>query len=396
MRGWRAEFARHLKEGILDFWLSHAVDRERGGFHGVVNREGRAEPGAYRSLVLEARAVWTFSAAYRCFPRDEYRDAAAHGLQYLNERFWDPAEGGWYWSVESSGRVKDGRKHLYAQGFALYGLSEYYRAFADEAALSRALDTFTLLDRMAHDEARGGYGESFTRDWKPETRHNPIGVAGLKSTNTHLHLLEPFSNTVRAAGPAGAKVRERLEELYGLFFRRIADPAGFGHEFFKPDWTPVGDGTSYGHDVEGAWLIREAAEILGRPEDPQCRTIAQALIERSLKFGYDHAVGGLWERGPREGPATKKTKTWWAQAEMLVALLELYGLTRDPKHLDTFEGLFRWILTVLYDAEYGEWFQTVREDGSVDRAWKITPWKCPYHNARACLECIRRLDLLAG
>jgi len=415
LKGWRNFLAGHLQKDVLGFWLKYGPDKEYGGFHGQINRMGKPEPAAEKSLVLESRIVWTFAAAYRQFPREEYRKAAKDAFDFMEQHLWDKEYGGWFWSVSRSGGMLDGKKHLYGQTFAIYAMAEYYRAFGDKKALDRAMEDFGLMEKHAHDQKYGGYLEPFTREWKPDTGENPIGPNDQKSTNTHMHLMEAFSNLLRAcdgvasgAGAAvagraslavggGKLVRERLEEVYGIILDKVTGPEGYAREFFKQDWTPIpSPDTSYGHEVEEAWLLLDAADALGRPKEEKCAKLAKALVDRPMKYGYDAVGGGLYERGPVAGPPTVKSKTWWVEAECMVGLLAVYDLTRDRVYLDSFDRLTRWILNTLADREYGEWFQGVFEDGKIDMAWKVTPWKCPYHNSRALLESVRRLDLITG
>ncbi|MEK7766249.1 MAG: AGE family epimerase/isomerase, partial [bacterium] len=95
------------------------------------------------------------------------------------------------------------------------------------------------------------------------------------------------------------------------------------------------------------------------------------------------------------GPAPVRTKTWWAQAELLVGLLAVHERTGDPKYFDVFEHELRWIFNNLVDDEFGSWYPTVGANGTVTETWKASPWKGPYHDGRACLESIRRLGMIA-
>jgi mannobiose 2-epimerase len=60
-------------------------------------------------------------------------------------------------------------------------------------------------------------------------------------------------------------------------------------------------------------------------------------------------------------------------------------LKRKPKKAGTTSS------TEFVDHERGEWFGTVKEDGTPVKGDKINFWKCPYHNARACAEMWRRI-----
>ncbi len=390
---WRDRIEAHLKTGILDFWLRHGPDPVRGGFHGALDREGKPDPASPRSLVQQSRILWTFAAARRMFPDERYRQAADRQFAYLSEKFLDPRWGGWYWSVSASGQPLDTHKHLYGQSFIVYALAEYALLTGDPKPFRMAVGTFNRFDGVAHDTSFRGYREAWTQEWQPETAEYPIGPPAQKSANTHLHLLESLSALVRAGGTKN--IRERLEELRAVCLEKLPNPAGWTYESFRPDWTPVGAECSYGHDVELAWLLRDATVTLGQPAHERVtHRIAVALIDHTLTFGYDAIRGGIFERGPQAGPATNRGKTWWAQAEALVGFLDAYRWTGNPKYWKAFETTAEFVLREVHDREFGEWYPQFDDAGKVTQTWKASPWKGPYHQGRACLEVLKHLDAL--
>jgi len=394
LQAWRDRFEKEVREGILAFWLKHDLDESRGGFHGALDRKGNPDLAADRSLVLNARLLWTFSAASRMYGDAAYRKAAKRAYDYLEEKFRDRARrGGYWWSVSVTGGVKDDHKYVYGESFVIYALTEYWMMSGEPNLNKKIFGFFHQMDQPAHDRTWGGYMESFTRDWKPELKVYPVGPPDLKSANTHLHLLESLSSLVAATGHR--QIKQRLDEIRKLFITKMVDPAGYTHEYFKPDWTPTANDSSYGHDVELAWLLPEATRALGLPEnDPDTLRISKALVDHALQYGFDRERGGFFERGPANGPATDRSKNWWAQAEGLVGLLEVYRATGDPVYFAAFERTAEFIFRDLVDAEYGEWYPGVKADGTLVGTEKATFWKCPYHNTRACLEVIKRLDAL--
>ncbi|MEK7476250.1 MAG: AGE family epimerase/isomerase [Candidatus Coatesbacteria bacterium] len=393
LQGWRDRFESHLRGNLLAFWLKHDLDGARGGFHGALDRAGTPDLKADRSLVLNARLLWTFSAASRMFSDPAYRDAAKRAFDYLDKFRDRKHKGGYFWSVDAGGKVKDDHKYIYGQSFVVYGMIEYWLMSGEQNLQKRVFSIFHQFDLPAHDRVNGGYMESFKRDWQPELVIDPIGPPDQKSANTHLHLLESLTSLVRATGHR--QVRERLAELRSLFISKMVAPGGYTREYFKPDWTPTKDESSYGHDVELAWLLPEATEALGLPgNDPDTLRISKALVDHALAFGFDRVRGGFFDRGPSNGMASDRSKNWWAQAEGLVGLLEVYKRTNDPAYFDAFERTAEFVFRDLVDPEYGEWYEGFKADGTLLNTNKASFWKCPYHNARACLEVIKRLDVL--
>ncbi len=387
---WPAEFRENLQQGILQFWLGHAVDRKYGGMIGWLNRQGNPVPPGTKSLVQQSRVVWTFAAAYRRYPEPAYKEVAALTLTFLREKMRDDKRGGYYWLVDREGRVLDSKKHLYGQSFAIYALAEYARAFNDRPAREEALALFHLIDRKAHDAANGGYREAFSADWQPLKDDPTLGSRGRKSMNTHIHLLESFTTLYKAS--ADPTVRGRVEELLKIITEKIVDgDRGYARLYFTQDWKPSDSETSsYGHDIELSWLMEEAAEALGRPRSAGTLRASAALVDHTLRDGFDREHGGVYDEGPAAGPAASRRKIWWVQAEALVGLLNAYQLTGKKEYRDRFEQQARYVFDHFVDREYGEWFNTIEPDGKITGE-KTSEWKAPYHHARSCLEIIERL-----
>jgi len=387
---WTQKFRETLQHNILRFWIDHAIDRQYGGMIGWLDREGKPIPPGTKSLVQQARVVWTFAAAHRNYPEPAYKEVARHTLDFLRRKMWDPKYGGFYWLVSREGRVHDAKKHLYGQSFAIYALAEYAQAFDDARARDEGLTLFHLIDRQAHDEINGGYQEAFGRDWRLLTDDTTLGSRGRKSMNTHIHLLESFTALYLVTNDT--RVRQRLEELLQLCLQKIIDiEHGYARLFFTDDWKPEdSQQSSYGHDIELSWLMLEAAEVLGRPRDPLVVSAALKLVEHTLRDGFEHVRGGVYDEGPAQGPATSKRMIWWVQAEAIVGLLNAYQLTGEKKYWDAFEKQARYTLDTFVDREHGEWFHAIEPDGRIT-GYKTGEWKAPYHAGRACLEVVRRL-----
>lgn len=390
LRRLRAEMERELTDGILPYWAHHTVDTQRGGFLGRVTHDNRGVADAPKGGILNARILWTFSAAYRHLGEKQHRKLADRAYRYLTEHFWDSEHGGIYWMLDADGRPADVRKHIYAQAFAVYGFSEYYRATGTEAALHRATTLYRLIETHGADDAHGGYYEAFDRAWNrmDDARLSEKDLDAPKSMNTHLHILEAYTTLYRA-GP-DPDLRERLRALVELFHTTIVQD---GHcvTFFEADWTPMADEVSYGHDIEASWLLLEAADVL---EDDVVRGKARetclALARATLREGVDDDGGLLYEGGPdglRDGD-----KHWWPQAEAVVGFLNAYQETEDADFLEAAVGAWRFTQQHVIDDTQGGWHERVARDGTPYVEDKVRPWKCPYHNARACLEVMTRTE----
>jgi len=384
-------YCEHLRDGIMAFWIEHGPDPRHGGFYGALDREGNPAPSRPKGLVQHARFLWSYSAAYMLDPQPVYRRIADRSFTFLREHFYDQAEGGWYYLVSADGSTLNRQKHLYGQSFAIYGLSEYFRAFAEREALNLALETFDLLDRRGRDSRWRGYRESFSEEWVPIAQHPDYGVDGDRKTmNTHIHLLESVTNLYRAS--KDTRVRNRLVDLIDLCVNTIVDTRrGGAFQFFERDWTPIPSPASYGHDIELSWLLTEAASACGISEASSVHEVSLSLARAVARHGLDRENGGVMLEADSEGSSWQEPRVWWVQAEALVGLLNAYTLGGDADFLDAFSNVEEWVFGHQVDREFGEWHEQATPEG---RFWgeKGSLWKTPYHTARACIEVTRRLS----
>lgn len=383
-----ASKARTEGARILAFWRSRVL-LPRGDFYGRVAADGRGDVGADKSLVLATRLLWTFSHAPRAGFSEVVREAddLFRGLV----RFWDPDHGGFFWSLDGAGGPRERYKHVYGQSFAIYALAEYHALTRNPWALALAQATFRTLDRTARDARQGGYLEAFEADWSPREAPSPVNGRAAKSMNTHLHLLESLTALWRLwPDPV---LKERLNALFDLLISRILNPATHHYRlFFTPDWTPLGDPrVSFGHDIEGSWLMVETAEALRDPERlSAARREALAMADAVLAEGMDSA-GALVNEG-LHGSIVDADKDWWPQAEGLVGLVNAYVLSGDDRYLRAAERLWAFVEHCLIDRAGGEWFAKTDAAGNPRRDLaQVDAWKCPYHNFRAMAELAARL-----
>ena len=380
-----------LENNILPFWMNKMEDNEEGGFYGQITGEDELKPEASKGAILNARILWTFSSAYRLLKKPEYLETATRAKRYLIDRFYDPQYGGIYWELDYKGNPLDTKKQIYAIGFAIYGLSEYARATGDAEALEYAQRLFDVIEQHSFDSEQNGYVEALTRDWQPieDMRLSDKDENEKKTMNTHLHILEPYTNLYRVW--KDERLERQLRNLIEVFISRILDPqTGHLNLFFEEDWTNKYRIYSYGHDIEASWLIHEAALVLGDPEllkriEPIIIRIARAADEGLNPDGsmiYEHFI---------DRQKTDRELHWWVQAENVVGHINLYQHFGDTEALDTAVRCWEFIKTKLIDHEQGEWHWSLLPDGTVNRRDdKAGFWKCPYHNGRMCMEVIER------
>jgi len=386
---------RELREGILPFWAERTVDREQGGFYGLITNDLKVDTEAPKGSVLNARILWTFSAAFRAWPDPLYREMADRAYAYLLEHFWDEEHSGLVWMVDHRGASLNDRKQTYGQAFGIYAFSEYFRASGEREALERAIRLFENVEEHAFEPAHGGYIEALARDWSPleDMRLSEIDLNVPYSQNTHLHLLEAYA-TLLQVWPESA-VRERLRVLWEILAHRIRDEKTNQLILFQDrNWQSLSDAVSYGHDIEASWLLCETAEVLGDEAVlERTKTIALAMADNVLAEGFDHVHGGVSDAIDHHSAVLGKE--WWPQAEAVVGFLNAFELSGRAEFLDAVLESWRFIEEFVIDHDYGEWYYRVSPEGKPELDLpKVSPWKCPYHNARAALEVIERTKRL--
>ncbi len=389
----KKQFENELTDNILNFWVKEAYDTSRRTFFGRITNDGKKYPEAALSAVLTTRILWTFSAAYRFYPTAIYKKMADEAYRILTETFWDNENGGIYWSVFPDGKPDDTKKQFYAEAFFIYAMSEYWLAFKDERAKQLAVSMFMLMEKYAFDPDFGGYIEANTADWKEtdDQRLSPKDLDVKKSMNTHLHILEAYTNLYRVY--KDDQLKEKLEHLIRIFLDKILDEKT-GHLilFFDKDWTVRSENDSYGHDIEATWLMHEAAEVLGNHDIvEEVEKVAVKMTNVTIAEGLAPHGGMYYEKA--EGHLLEQFD-WWPQAEAVVGFFNTFQITGDKKYLARCEKSWKFIQDHIIDKTKGEWFWGVGADLKPLRGDKVGPWKGPYHNGRMCMEMIRRIGLI--
>lgn len=387
----RTEVEHELTTGILPFWMEKMTDNVQGGFYGRIDGDDKPHADAPKGAILNARILWTFSAAYRLLHRPEYLETATRAKRYIIDRFYDNDFGGVYWSLTANGEPLDTKKQVYAQGFAIYGLSEYARATGDREALDYAVKLFETVEKYSFDRDRNGYIEAFTREWKPieDMRLSDKDENTSKTMNTHLHILEPYANLYRVW--KDERLERQLRNMLDLFTDKILNKKTYHLDlFFDNDWRTDGNIISYGHDIEASWLIHEAALVLG--DEALLKRIEPVItnIARAADEGLNPDGSMIYERFTAED-RTDREQHWWVQAENVVGHVNLYQHFGDETALDTAMKCWQFIKDKIIDHANGEWHWSLMPDGTVNRRDdKAGFWKCPYHNGRMCMEIIER------
>lgn len=404
-----------LLRAEMDQIYPAVVDRKRGGFHQNFDANWIPIPDTDCMVVAQARHTWTAALLAEHWPdrHKQFEEIARHGIAFLSGPMSDSKEGGLFFNVGADGKARhpeDDQKHTYGLAFALYAAAYVHRVTADATARQLAIDTFLWLDQHAHDPQQGGYWDALQRNGQPiatrisaETLSGPrdrLGVPpGLKTMNTHIHLLEALVELVRIAPKEIPQATDRLKELFDLVAHRFTNPPGALTLYFTGDWRPTPAHNSFGHDVETAFLLEEAAETIGTNDALQtAHHVGKQLVDHALEVGFDRERGGFYDRGEVFGNPIDTAKVWWAQAEGLHALARLHARlhANEDRYGQSLRKLWRFVTQHSVDRQRGGWFwQTDVEGIPEGPSEKLNAWKCGYHTARSLIgmqSALKTLD----
>ncbi len=407
------EIQQHLHHELLPFWLNHGVDTEYGGFLTYLDKNGEPTGEGLKTVVCQTRMLFSYASARRDNIGDPaLLDHAKQGADFLLNHFWDDENTGWFWTCDRDGTPADRSKIMYGHSFGIYALSEYAMVSGDPRALDMAAETFRTIHILAADHENGGFGEFFELDWKAKA---PGAYGGdRKSLDVHMHLMEAFTNLYEATG--ADEHREAACGVIDLIFAHMLHPEfGTGIAQFAFDWEPLRaiifknvwgsdrdaeedegrplNNTSFGHNVEFAWLLHHSIDILGLDLEDY-KPAMRKLYEHCCEYGIDWERGGAYCEGPHDGAAREKNKEFWQQAETMVAMLDAYAVFGDEKYLDAYENVHRFVMDHVINHDVGEWYPLFDENNT--RLWDYMghAWKINYHTVRAARECEKRLAKL--
>jgi len=411
---YREECEKHLTGELLPFWLDRCLDKQSGGFITHFDKDGNDAGTDEKSLIAQTRCVYTFASAHRAgYGNGQCLEYARHGVDFMLSKMWDQQYGGFYWLLDRAGNVTIDEKIIYGHSFAIYGLSEYTLASGDERGLEYAVKCFDLLQKYAADTQYGGYFEMFNRDWSLKGS----GAAGgdRKTLDVHMHLMEAFT-TLYECSQQPIHLR-KLEEVIGLLLNRILHPQyRTGIPQFYPDWkiapqikfdivwgwdrftdggqkAQAEDNTSYGHNVEFAWLLTHALKTMDVPVE-QYFDVLKAAYDHAVAYGIDETYGGVYVEGSHDGRVYDQEKEFWQQAELLIGMLEASLTFGLEKYWPVYENVHRFVFDKMIHHSVGEWWPLLTREGEPIWTHMSHSWKVNYHTVRAMVQSIERLKKL--
>ena len=377
---------------LLRWWIKYMYDKNSGKFHGKSDHDNQIVHDAPKGVVMYARLLWTFSAAAQFLGHQEYAEIAENIFNYFKSHFFDPKDGGVYWMLDHHGQPTRTRKQMYAQAFAIYGLVEYHQLSNDPAAKKYAIELYELIEKYSRDKVSNGYWEAFGQEWQPigDVRLSEKDANEAKTMNTHLHILEAYTNLLRI-NPV-ADIHKSVRNLVILFIKKIIN-SQTGHMtlFFGKQWEERSSEISFGHDIEASWLLWEAVEALDDASlQAELKPIILAQAKAVLTNGRNKQ--GFIINAIEDDRKRDESFDWWPQAEAVIGFLNAFEITGKEMFWeaswqcwDNLKNYFR--------HPQGEWYWGFDTLGNPNiKEDKAGPWKAPYHSGRMCLEVMRRLS----
>ncbi|MGH9328450.1 MAG: AGE family epimerase/isomerase [Terriglobia bacterium] len=378
----RARYRSLLLEGIVPFWFSHGIDWEHGGVLSCMKDDGTLISGD-KFIWSQARSVWTFSALYNRIERKpEFLKAAENSARFLMSHGRDE-RGRWVYHTDREGRVLEGATSIYTDCFAIYGLSEYYRASRDETALTVARETFERVRRRIEEP-----------DFQ-ETAPYPLPL-GWKNHGIPMIMTEVTNELAQTTGDRS------LEPLADDYAARIMNHFVRPHhhallEFLTKDYqelpSPAGTFVMPGHAIESMWFVMHLARRRGNAD-----LIRQAseVIRWHLELGWDGEYGGLFLGRDIKGgepylPHAEK-KLWWPHVEALYATLLAHQLTGQSWCLEWYEKVAEWTWSHFPMPDSGEWYQKLTREGQPTSEVVALPVKDPFHLPRAAILILELME----
>lgn len=382
-----AAYRDGLLRDTLPFWLSHAIDRECGGFLFALDRDGSVL-STDKPVWIHGRFIWLLSTLYRTVePRREWLDAARHGLDFLRKFGFD-TDGRMFFTLTRDGRPLRKRRYLFSEAFGVAAFAAYAAATGDETARRDALNLFTLMTRY------------YTTPGLLEPKVIPA-TRVLKGLAMPMILIVTAQILREATGDpmCGEWIDRSIAEIERDFMkpelRAVLETVGANGEFFD---TFEGRLICPGHALECAWFILHEAKLRGG--DARLRELGLQILDWSWELGWDEEFGGLFYYRDAKGlPCAEywhDMKFWWPHNEAIIATLLAYSMTGDAKYREWHRRAHEWAHAHFHDPEFGEWFGYLRRDGTLSSRLKGNNWKGPFHLPRMQWYCWKLLEELGA
>ena len=404
-------FLREHIRHTMAFYHPRCIDPAGGFFH-YFKDDGRVYDASHRHLVSSTRFVFNYATAALEFGGDDpalreaYMAAVRHGLAFLRGKHFDPASGGYAWTLRD-GVPEDTTQHCYGAAFVLLAYSIALKAGVEECR--GWMDAhWDLLESRYWEPQHGLYRDEATREWQ---------FSDYRGQNANMHMCE----AMLAAFEASREPRylERALVLADHMTRRQAAQCdGLVWEHYDADWQVDTDyhrddpkhlfrpwGFQPGHQTEWSKLLLILDGHLRDAGTPQPWLVPRAreLFDRAVEAAWDPQSGGLvYGFAPESlrkdvpGPSLPDgrhficddDKYFWVQAESLACAARLASATGDARYWDWYDRLWDYAWRHMVDHRHGAWFRILDRENRKHDDDKSPAGKTDYHTMGACHDVL--------
>lgn len=374
---------------------SHALDlfsffgapsvNSAGGFYQMDDAGnpivGAQPGGTERGLHETTRMVHSFGLAHLMGIAGA-KDIMDHAMAYLTKGHHDTEFGGYFWTVDNNGPVRDD-KQAYGHAFVLLAAATAGLAGHTEAKALHDDAMNVILTRFWDDKA-GALTEEYNRDWSPISEYrgqnsNMHGTEALMAAyetwgdkrclDMALRIAERVINTNARA--AGWVVPEHFDDSWTVARDYAGDP------MFRPA------GTTPGHALEWSRLLIQLWQLSGR-ENAWMVEAAVALFDNATKLGWAHPQGGFHYTLDWDGHPDMKNRLWWPLCEGAAAASVLFNVTKEPRFSEWFDRIWVLLEDQFIDHKNGGWWPELDEEGA-PKSDVFCGKPDIYHALQACL-----------
>jgi len=376
-------YQKTLLDNVIPFWSNNSLDWEYGGYYSSLDRTGKVYD-TDKFIWLQNRQVWTYSMLYnRLEAKESWLKIAKHGVDFLSKHGRDE-DGNWYFALDRSGQPLVQPYNIFSDCFAAMAFSQYAKASGDQSAREIALQAYNNVLRR-QDNPKGKYNKAY-----PKTRSLRSLAVPMILANLSLEM-----DWLLQSDRLEAILEQTVQEVMGDF---LDQDSGLMYENVTLDGKHLDcfDGRliNPGHGIEAMWFVMDIANRQGKKD----------LIDRAvdvvlniLQFAWDREYGGIYYFMDAQGHPPHQLewdqKLWWVHLETLVALLMGFNLTQRQECWEWFEKIHDYSWQHFSDDDRGEWFGYLNRQGEVLLNLKGGKWKGCFHVPRALYLCWQQLEL---